>query len=176
MPICLCVISVWLLFLKNNPWGNEWRIRWIFGNVRWRNNLLWRRTNPVWFLRYGEDAIYEKVSFIILRFIDCKFVIIRLYRASVDGASVDLEAVPISVESLDPRFVFLLDAGDVIWIWSGAKSRVLNSFLIHKRNANLRLLWQIKYDYLPWKWTRETEKRDQQSKHARSTIRPKNFG
>ena len=100
-------------------------------------------------LRYGEDAIYEKVSSIILRFIDCKFVIVRLYRASVDGASVDLEAVPISVESLDPRFVFLLDAGDVIWIWSGAKSRVLNSFLIHKKNANLRLLWQIKYDYLP---------------------------
>jgi hypothetical protein len=34
-----------------------------------------------------------------------------------------MEAVPFTHESLDPRFVFLLDSGDVIWIWSGARSR-----------------------------------------------------
>ena len=35
-----------------------------------------------------------------------------------------MEAVPLSPESLDPRFVFLLDADKVIWIWSGSRSRV----------------------------------------------------
>jgi hypothetical protein len=35
-----------------------------------------------------------------------------------------MEAVPLCADSLDPRFVFLLDADQVIWIWSGARSRV----------------------------------------------------
>ncbi|CAI5446386.1 unnamed protein product [Caenorhabditis angaria] len=48
----------------------------------------------------------------------------RLYRASVNGTAVEMEPVPLSVESLDPRFCFLLDAGDVMWIWSGYKSRI----------------------------------------------------
>lgn len=48
----------------------------------------------------------------------------RLYRASVNGSTVDMEPVPVSVDSLDPRYVFLLDAGDTIWIWSGRKARV----------------------------------------------------
>ncbi|KAI1729403.1 gelsolin repeat domain-containing protein [Ditylenchus destructor] len=48
----------------------------------------------------------------------------RLYRASVNGPAIEMEAVPITPESLDPRFVFLLDVGEIIWIWSGAKSRV----------------------------------------------------
>lgn len=48
----------------------------------------------------------------------------RLYRAFVNGPSVEMEAVPLSPESLDPRFVFLLDCDNVIWIWSGARSRV----------------------------------------------------
>ncbi|CAD6187849.1 unnamed protein product [Caenorhabditis auriculariae] len=48
----------------------------------------------------------------------------RLYRASVNGTAVEMEPVPLSVESLDPRFCFLLDAGDVMWIWSGARSRI----------------------------------------------------
>ncbi|KAL3090287.1 hypothetical protein niasHS_006739 [Heterodera schachtii] len=48
----------------------------------------------------------------------------KLYRAFVNGPSVEMEAVPLSAESLDPRFVFLLDCDKVIWIWSGARSRV----------------------------------------------------
>lgn len=55
----------------------------------------------------------------------------RLYRASVNGPQVDMEPVPVSAESLDPRFVFLLDTGNVLWIWSGRRSRVrIWSFLI----------------------------------------------
>uniref|UniRef100_A0A915M8J2 Gelsolin-like domain-containing protein n=1 Tax=Meloidogyne javanica TaxID=6303 RepID=A0A915M8J2_MELJA len=47
-----------------------------------------------------------------------------LYRAYINGPSVEMEAVPLSPESLDPRFVFLLDADKIIWIWSGSRSRV----------------------------------------------------
>ncbi|ETN79136.1 leucine Rich repeat-containing domain protein [Necator americanus] len=50
--------------------------------------------------------------------------ITRLYRASVNGTAVEMEPVPVAVESLDPRFCFLLDAGDTIWIWSGWKARI----------------------------------------------------
>lgn len=35
-----------------------------------------------------------------------------------------MEPVPLGPESLDPRYVFLLDAGETIWVWSGRKSRV----------------------------------------------------
>lgn len=45
---------------------------------------------------------------------------------SVTGTKVDLEPVPVSPESLDPRYVFLLDAGTTIWVWSGWKSRVIS--------------------------------------------------
>lgn len=48
----------------------------------------------------------------------------RLYRAGVNGTAVEMEPVPLSVESLDPRYCFLLDAGETIWIWSGFKSRI----------------------------------------------------
>uniref|UniRef100_A0A7E4W5T9 Protein flightless-1-like protein n=1 Tax=Panagrellus redivivus TaxID=6233 RepID=A0A7E4W5T9_PANRE len=48
----------------------------------------------------------------------------HLYRASVNGSQVEMEPVPVSVESLDPRFVFLLDTKDTIWVWSGARSRI----------------------------------------------------
>ncbi|CAK5060797.1 unnamed protein product [Meloidogyne enterolobii] len=48
----------------------------------------------------------------------------KLYRAYINGPSVEMEAVPLSPESLDPRFVFLLDADKIIWIWSGSRSRV----------------------------------------------------
>uniref|UniRef100_A0A0K0FBY9 Protein flightless-1 homolog (inferred by orthology to a C. elegans protein) n=1 Tax=Strongyloides venezuelensis TaxID=75913 RepID=A0A0K0FBY9_STRVS len=47
----------------------------------------------------------------------------RLYRGSVNGTSVNLEPVPCTPDSLDPRFVYLLDAYKTIWIWSGYKSR-----------------------------------------------------
>uniref|UniRef100_A0A1I7X9C4 Gelsolin-like domain-containing protein n=1 Tax=Heterorhabditis bacteriophora TaxID=37862 RepID=A0A1I7X9C4_HETBA len=50
--------------------------------------------------------------------------ITRLYRASVNGTTVEMEPVPVTVESLDPRFCFLLDAGETIWIWSGCKARI----------------------------------------------------
>lgn len=50
--------------------------------------------------------------------------ITRLYRASVTGSSVDMEPVPVSPDSLDPRYVFLLDAGGTMWIWSGRKARI----------------------------------------------------
>ncbi|KHN73472.1 Protein flightless-1 -like protein [Toxocara canis] len=48
----------------------------------------------------------------------------RLYRASVSGSSVDMEPVPVTPDSLDPRYVFLLDAGETMWIWSGRKARI----------------------------------------------------
>lgn len=35
-----------------------------------------------------------------------------------------MEPLPLSAESLDPRFVFLLDTGKTIWIWTGRKARV----------------------------------------------------
>lgn len=50
--------------------------------------------------------------------------ITRLYRATVNGNAVEMEPVPVTPDSLDPRFVFLLDAGDTMWIWSGRKSRI----------------------------------------------------
>uniref|UniRef100_W6NF87 Leucine-rich repeat and Gelsolin region domain containing protein n=1 Tax=Haemonchus contortus TaxID=6289 RepID=W6NF87_HAECO len=50
--------------------------------------------------------------------------ITRLYRASVNGTAVEMEPVPVAMESLDPRYCFLLDAGDTLWIWSGWKARV----------------------------------------------------
>ncbi|VDM10781.1 unnamed protein product [Wuchereria bancrofti] len=48
----------------------------------------------------------------------------RFYRASVAGNTIEMEPVPVSPDSLDPRYVFLLDAGDTIWIWSGRKARI----------------------------------------------------
>ncbi|XGW13461.1 hypothetical protein V3C99_000077 [Haemonchus contortus] len=50
--------------------------------------------------------------------------ITRLYRASVNGTAVEMEPVPVAMESLDPRYCFLLDAGDTLWIWSGWKARI----------------------------------------------------
>jgi len=48
----------------------------------------------------------------------------RLYRATINGTQVVMEPVPVSAESLDPRYVFLYDCGGTIWIWSGSKSRI----------------------------------------------------
>uniref|UniRef100_A0AC35TXC5 Protein flightless-1 n=1 Tax=Rhabditophanes sp. KR3021 TaxID=114890 RepID=A0AC35TXC5_9BILA len=48
----------------------------------------------------------------------------RLYRATVNGTCVDLEPVPCCYESLDPRFVYLLDGQKTLWIWSGFRSRI----------------------------------------------------
>lgn len=48
----------------------------------------------------------------------------RLYRVHASGcSSIHLEPVPVSVESLDPRFVFVLDIGLKIFMWYGKKSK-----------------------------------------------------
>ena len=65
----------------------------------------------------------------------------RLYRASVNGSSVDMEPVPATPDSLDPRYVFLLDAGDTLWLWNGRKSRVFRNlfrfnFAVFRCNDN----------------------------------------
>lgn len=39
------------------------------------------------------------------------------------GASIHLEPVPISVESLDPGYTFILDIGLKIYIWYSSKSK-----------------------------------------------------
>lgn len=54
----------------------------------------------------------------------------RLYRGSVDGKIVGMESVPVSHESLDPRFVFLLHTEKTIFIWKGWKSSVSSSSLL----------------------------------------------
>ncbi|KAK7571791.1 hypothetical protein V9T40_014263 [Parthenolecanium corni] len=46
----------------------------------------------------------------------------RFYRIHSAGPSIHLEPVAISVESLDPRYTFILDAGLKIFIWYCSKS------------------------------------------------------
>ncbi|KAI6200973.1 hypothetical protein M3Y96_00791600 [Aphelenchoides besseyi] len=46
----------------------------------------------------------------------------RLYRGSIDGKTIVMEPVALSVKSLDPQFVFLLHTEKTIWIWRGLKS------------------------------------------------------
>lgn len=48
----------------------------------------------------------------------------RLYRVHASAcSSIHLEPVPVAVESLDPRFVFVLDTGLKIFMWYGKKSK-----------------------------------------------------
>ncbi|KAJ9590157.1 hypothetical protein L9F63_016713, partial [Diploptera punctata] len=48
----------------------------------------------------------------------------RLYRVHASGqSSIHLEPVPVSSESLDPRYVFVLDTGLKIFMWYGRKSK-----------------------------------------------------
>ncbi|CAG9864201.1 unnamed protein product [Phyllotreta striolata] len=47
----------------------------------------------------------------------------RLYRIHPAGPSIHLEPVRISVDSLDPRYVFVLDAGLKIFVWNGKKAK-----------------------------------------------------
>lgn len=49
--------------------------------------------------------------------------ITRLYRVHGAGSGIHLEPVTISHESLDPRYVFILDAGLKIFMWYGKKSK-----------------------------------------------------
>ncbi len=53
----------------------------------------------------------------------------RLFRASVNGNQIIMQSVPVAAESLDPRFVFLLDAGMQMFVWAGRKSRVSHFLL-----------------------------------------------
>ncbi|XP_054268551.1 protein flightless-1 [Macrosteles quadrilineatus] len=68
---------------------------------------------------------------------------IRLYRVHGAGTSgIHLEPVPVCAESLDPRFVFLLDTGLKIFMWYGKRAK--NTFkskarlLAEKINKNER--------------------------------------
>ncbi|KAK0089106.1 hypothetical protein PV325_009137 [Microctonus aethiopoides] len=47
----------------------------------------------------------------------------RLYRVHAAGASIHLEPVKISPESLDPGYVFILDIGNKIFMWYGKHSK-----------------------------------------------------
>lgn len=66
----------------------------------------------------------------------------RLYRVHAAGASIHLEPVPVTTDSLDPRFVFVLDIGLKIFIWYGKKCKnTLKSkarLLAEKINKNER--------------------------------------
>ncbi|XP_064101883.1 protein flightless-1-like [Macrobrachium nipponense] len=48
---------------------------------------------------------------------------LRLYRIFPTHTGIHLETVSCSVDSLDPRHVFLLDDGKVIFIWQGSKAK-----------------------------------------------------
>ncbi|CAB3403082.1 unnamed protein product [Caenorhabditis bovis] len=75
---------------------------------------------------FGEEIVYIEGARTLTGFFKTETPphVTRLYRASVIGTSVDMEPVPLNVESLDPRYCFLLDAGETMWIWSGYKSRI----------------------------------------------------
>ncbi|XP_076366000.1 FLII actin remodeling protein isoform X2 [Tachypleus tridentatus] len=66
----------------------------------------------------------------------------RLYRLHAWGRQVHLEAVPLQYSSLDPRYAFVLDAGNHIYIWNGKQSKnTLRSkarLLAEKINKNER--------------------------------------
>ena len=66
----------------------------------------------------------------------------RLYRVIERGTQVYMEPVAITSESLDPRFVFLLDLGLQMYVWCGRKCKgVLRSktrLFAEKMNKNER--------------------------------------
>lgn len=47
----------------------------------------------------------------------------RLYRVHAAGASIHLEPVVISPNSLDPGYVFILDIGNKIFMWYGKNAK-----------------------------------------------------
>lgn len=49
--------------------------------------------------------------------------LVRLYRVHGKGSSIILDPVPLDIESLDPRFVFVLDGGLKLFVWFGKKSK-----------------------------------------------------
>lgn len=66
----------------------------------------------------------------------------RMFRVHASGCcSIHLEPVPVAVESLDPRFVFVVDTGLKIFMWYGKKSK--NTF---KSKARYGVLPPYKYN------------------------------
>ncbi|CAH0398250.1 unnamed protein product [Chilo suppressalis] len=55
--------------------------------------------------------------------VDEPHYVTRLYRVHASGHSIHLEPVPARSDSLDPRFVFVLDAGLLIYLWNGKKAK-----------------------------------------------------
>lgn len=73
-----------------------------------------------------EDAVYQ----------------VRMYRVHGAGAAIHLEPVQVQRGSLDPRYVFVIDSGDVIYMWYGKKSKnTIKSkarLMVEKINKNER--------------------------------------
>ncbi|KAJ0176501.1 hypothetical protein K1T71_007680 [Dendrolimus kikuchii] len=55
--------------------------------------------------------------------VDDPHYVTRLYRVHGAGNSIHLEPVPVQAGSLDPRYVFILDTGLVIYLWNGKKAK-----------------------------------------------------
>ncbi|XP_045516533.1 protein flightless-1 isoform X2 [Pieris brassicae] len=55
--------------------------------------------------------------------VDDPHYVTRLYRVHGAGSSIHLEPVPVEAESLDPRYVFVLDSGLIIYLWIGKKAK-----------------------------------------------------
>ncbi|CAJ0580694.1 unnamed protein product, partial [Mesorhabditis spiculigera] len=75
---------------------------------------------------YGDEIIYLDGARTTSGFftVEQKVHVTRLYRVSVSGINIEMEPVPPSSDSLDPRYAFLLDAEKRIWIWSGSRSQL----------------------------------------------------
>ncbi|XP_028172324.1 protein flightless-1-like isoform X3 [Ostrinia furnacalis] len=55
--------------------------------------------------------------------VDDPHYVTRLYRVHAAGHSIHLEPVAVRYDSLDPRLVFVLDAGLTIYLWNGKKAK-----------------------------------------------------
>ena len=59
-----------------------------------------------------------------------------MYRVHPSGTGLHLEPVEVSPESLDPRYVFLLDGGKRMCVWYGSKCK--NTIM-----SKTRWVWEI---------------------------------
>ncbi|XP_026739466.1 protein flightless-1 [Trichoplusia ni] len=55
--------------------------------------------------------------------VDDPHYVTRLYRVHGAGNTIHLEPVAVQADSLDPRYVFVLDTGLVIYLWYGKKAK-----------------------------------------------------
>ncbi|XP_013145269.1 PREDICTED: protein flightless-1 [Papilio polytes] len=55
--------------------------------------------------------------------VDDPHYVTRLYRVHGAGSSIHLQPVPVAAASLDPRYVFVLDTGLIIYLWNGKKAK-----------------------------------------------------